>query len=998
MRSKNHRLVYRIALPLLLVLALLGLAPVSPQVQAQSESSTGFAPSGSLGLPATPDLRTPTNGVADSGPTLTASGGMAPPDGSANLRTAEVRFPPADAPPALQQSGGPICEPMLYNSTLDGGYGWPVITPNVYVSNQVYYSFSDSLWFADGNDLGFDLSPNEDMFGQDFYFPADGQSALIEFQIAYYPETQDSFDKVYYEFYLVDDLGNLVDFDSDPSDGIDPVGRGEAAQFADGEWHAQVDFVAVPSIIEPLRNQRVAFTIRGFSDNLAPFEQVYFDNIQVTVCRTTQLPTNELRGTISGTALNGALLGLYGGELATDSGGFSEIVDPELFFTTFPTANGAYTFGTLPDLNANEAYQLWYINSDATEGRLSYYAGPLVTAFNNGQANGGNFSLADIPLQAPLHYADAAFPVTFSWGVRSGQNDAYYLCIYDAESFEEVCTIEPLSSGSYTIESAEDLQGIEDFIFAYGKTYGWYVRVAGPNFDGKSFADLGASGFSQFVQFVESAETPAPPPQEEENPPPVGGADANWTILFYLAGDDADLTNPPTGTRGMQDVLTRLATVGRQFPNINLVVQFDLYETEQQRLPVDLRGTQRCYFGPNVTRFADACQQLGELNTGDPAVLSDFINAGLERYPADRTALVIMGHGSAVSGVAGDQSQPSGEPDDALRPDELEQALGAANLDQAARKLDLLVFHACLMGNFEVAALMSPFADYMVASPNIASLIDINSEILDRASSSTNAAAVATGIVADYDTAMKSYNASIDSPLSISMAAYDLKAVAAARPKVEALGAALRDNLNLEAVRSVRAAVQRYDSSAPVLWGNRNPESEDALVDLRDLANTLVAQQSLPAGLRTAALEVCSSGAGCVNSLSSLIINEVKSDGLADPGDTRQHLLTNATGLSIYFPNNSSAGNQSALTRDYLLYYRQTSFGASPWVDLVDATRTGLPTLPRRGRLGADGLLSGGTLRNFVAPELFPVAGPLPRNVGAGDTMQVYLPLLQSPR
>ncbi|MEK8035965.1 MAG: clostripain-related cysteine peptidase, partial [candidate division NC10 bacterium] len=60
-------------------------------------------------------------------------------------------------------------------------------------------------------------------------------------------------------------------------------------------------------------------------------------------------------------------------------------------------------------------------------------------------------------------------------------------------------------------------------------------------------------------------------------------------------------------------------------------------------------GTRRYY----VTRGEDPRRihsrllaDLGPTNTGDPRVLESFIRFGVERYPAERTALILMNHGS----------------------------------------------------------------------------------------------------------------------------------------------------------------------------------------------------------------------------------------------------------------------------------------------------------------------------------------------------------------
>jgi hypothetical protein len=504
---RQLRLLHTHALPTmgLLLALLISFAPA----RAQEAAPRGFSATTGTSF-ATPDLRMPTGGVAAAAPLTSAAGGMGRPAAGPNLRGRVEPFAERAAPAAtLLQTA--TCEPMLSNSTVDGGYDWTVLTPWVYTSDgTAYFSAPDALWFQDGYD-GLDETANKDFFGQDFYFSPDAESALIEIQVAYSPDTQDSVDYVFYEFYRVDENGTLIDENGDLSDGIDPVGRGEVAEFADNQWYPVIDFVVDPTIIGPLQGQRVAFTLRGATDNLAPFEAVYFDNIQVTTCRSTTLPEGQVSGTVSGVAdPSDAQLALY----SLDSAGDFALVD-----VTTPDSTGSYSFRNLAPPEAGSAYQVWYINTD-NEGRLSYWSGPLIGAFSNNQAAGGNFSVADVALLGPPHYDEVAFPASFTWQPRAGQGDRYYFCVYEADTFSEVCTTQPLTGGSYTIQSAAVLQGLPDFTFAYGKTYGWYVRVAGPAFDNKSFAHLGASGYSQFVSFTQQVQTQPPAPQPE---PPIPG-------------------------------------------------------------------------------------------------------------------------------------------------------------------------------------------------------------------------------------------------------------------------------------------------------------------------------------------------------------------------------------------------------------------------------------------------------------------------------------------
>ena len=99
-------------------------------------------------------------------------------------------------------------------------------------------------------------------------------------------------------------------------------------------------------------------------------------------------------------------------------------------------------------------------------------------------------------------------------------------------------------------------------------------------------------------------------------------------------------------------------------------------------------------------------------NMGEAQTLSQFLAYGVEHYPADSYGLVLWNHGGGPLVGFGVDTAHQG---DGLSLLELRQAL----LDSpfgSGRRLEWLAFDACLMASVEVAALMQPFARYMIAS------------------------------------------------------------------------------------------------------------------------------------------------------------------------------------------------------------------------------------------------------------------------------------------
>ena len=186
-------------------------------------------------------------------------------------------------------------------------------------------------------------------------------------------------------------------------------------------------------------------------------------------------------------------------------------------------------------------------------------------------------------------------------------------------------------------------------------------------------------------------------------------APAAWTVMIYLDADN-DLEAPQ-----MQD-LREMLNVGSSAA-LNVVVLADRHPQGNGKytnsgvanLP-DWTSAKLLYVERGRLReLADK----GEVNMGNPATLSDFMESTMRDYPAQHFALVFGDHGMAWPGVAVDESNDS----DTLTLLEIASVLQ----DVVAKygKLELIGFDACVMANLEVAAALTPFAKYLLASEEI---------------------------------------------------------------------------------------------------------------------------------------------------------------------------------------------------------------------------------------------------------------------------------------
>jgi hypothetical protein len=103
-----------------------------------------------------------------------------------------------------------------------------------------------------------------------------------------------------------------------------------------------------------------------------------------------------------------------------------------------------------------------------------------------------------------------------------------------------------------------------------------------------------------------------------------------WTFMVYLAGDNNLDAN------GAGD-LAEMKRVGSS-ERLGLVAQFDRRGSG--------KPTRRFYLRRGTSLMADSVMALGETNTGSPAALVGFVRWAVEKYPAERYALVLWNHGA----------------------------------------------------------------------------------------------------------------------------------------------------------------------------------------------------------------------------------------------------------------------------------------------------------------------------------------------------------------
>ena len=112
---------------------------------------------------------------------------------------------------------------------------------------------------------------------------------------------------------------------------------------------------------------------------------------------------------------------------------------------------------------------------------------------------------------------------------------------------------------------------------------------------------------------------------------------AKWTVMVFMNGDN---NLEPFAVSDFLE-MARL----ENSDDVNVVVQFDRsphYSGSYGNWTQSMRFLIRKNMTPTA---GEAVEDLGEVNMGDGAVLTDFVNWARRNYPAERYALVIWDHG-----------------------------------------------------------------------------------------------------------------------------------------------------------------------------------------------------------------------------------------------------------------------------------------------------------------------------------------------------------------
>ena len=350
-----------------------------------------------------------------------------------------------------------------------------------------------------------------------------------------------------------------------------------------------------------------------------------------------------------------------------------------------------------------------------------------------------------------------------------------------------------------------------------------------------------------------------------DNPGHTGREGDGWTVLHYSMGD----------TNLEPFMVTDVNELGEVGSNENLTIrEFMDRSAEYGEDPLldqgDWVGGRILDLGEPGT--SEVVEDLGDVDSADPAVLAKFIADGIEAHRAGHYALIISDHGASWPGIGPDEG--TAPEYDVLDLAEIVDAISTGLDEAGVDALDLLGFDACLMANYEVASAVAPLADRLVASQELepGHGWDYTSLQVLADDPDTTADELGEALIDGF----KGQADASGTQDTITLSMVDLTKMAALDEAMEAFAETMTSESS-----EVAAAVGQ--SEATTLGFGKNPdETQDK--HLRDLG-------LFAAAIGENAPEVADLADAVVTALDDAVLDSV--DGAATAG---------ATGLTIYIP------------------------------------------------------------------------------------------------
>ncbi len=182
-----------------------------------------------------------------------------------------------------------------------------------------------------------------------------------------------------------------------------------------------------------------------------------------------------------------------------------------------------------------------------------------------------------------------------------------------------------------------------------------------------------------------------------------GGADT-VTVMVYMCGTDLE-SGSGMATSDLGEMAK--ATLG---DNVNVVIYTGGCTGWRNSIMSDsVNQIYQLASSTSGNGFKCVVKDAGNVSMTDPSTLADFIGFCDKNYPANRNMLILWDHGGgSLSGYGYDQKFSSSG----------SMTLKGINeaLEKGGVSFDFIGFDACLMATAETALTLAPYADYLIAS------------------------------------------------------------------------------------------------------------------------------------------------------------------------------------------------------------------------------------------------------------------------------------------
>ena len=209
-------------------------------------------------------------------------------------------------------------------------------------------------------------------------------------------------------------------------------------------------------------------------------------------------------------------------------------------------------------------------------------------------------------------------------------------------------------------------------------------------------------------------------------------------LMIYMSG--ADLESSPRGGAGSRDIEEMIAAVPPDGGTRVVLLTGGTLSWKRPDIPWDENVLWEV-----TPEGLKRLSGTGPENMGNPYTLSAFLREAVDRFPADRYALILWDHGSGpVGGLCLDE-RPGG---DWLSLPELKEALEQSPF--ADQPLLFIGMDACLMATVETACVLSPYAGCLIASQETEPADGWNYQFLSAISGEMSAEEIGQIIAKDY--------------------------------------------------------------------------------------------------------------------------------------------------------------------------------------------------------------------------------------------------------